>query len=226
MIVKSLALAVAALGLAFATSPAQATPLLPGTTVAPSAEATSPLSGTTIQANTGVQNFNITGGDGSTLVGTGQAWVVTGYSGNPFGLNDVSIVYQVSLTGGTTSTGGPQVLERVTGSSFDSFSTDAAYFVQSGGQVIPVTADRTGSGAIIAFDTFSIPAGATSALFIVNTNAPNFTTGSLTVQDGLTANLRGFSPTLAPEPSTVVAALTGVGLVGLGALRRKLRKPA
>jgi len=224
MSVKSLALAVAALGIAFATPPARATPLLPGTTVVPGAEP-DPLSGTTIQANTGVQNFNITQ-DGSTFVGTGQAWVVTGYSGNTNGANAVTIVYQVSLTGGTTSTGGPQVIERVTGSSFDSFTTDAGFFVQSAGQITPGTADRTASGAIVAFDTFAIPAGSTSALLIVNTNATNFTTGSLTVQDGLTANLRGFSPTTAPEPSTVVAALTGVGLVGLGALRRKLRKRA
>jgi len=155
-------------------------------------------------------------------MGTGQAWVVTGFAGNPFGAGDVTLVYQVTLTGGVTATGAPQVIERVTTSSFDSFLLDAGYHVQSVGQVIPGSADRTLSGAIVAFDSMTIPIGSTSALLIVNTNATNFTSGTLTVQDGLTANLKGFSPTVAPEPSTMaLAGLGALGLIGYGLRRRK-----
>jgi len=223
LFVKNLALAVAVLGIAFATPQARATTLLPGTTVVPGAEVLDPLSGTTILANTGVQNFNVIQG-GNSLVGTGQSWAVTGYLGNPFGTGDITIVYQVSLTGGTTGTSPPlpQVIERVTGSSFDSFMTDVGYFVQSSplGEVPPTTASRTASGNIIAFDTL-IPVGSTSALLIVNTNATGFTTGTLTVQDGLTANLNGFSPTAVPEPtSLVLLAGLSVGAAGVGAVRR------
>jgi len=223
-IVKSLALTAALFGLAFASPPARATLLLPGTSVVPLAQS-DPLSGTTIAGNTGVQNFNITGADGSTFVGTGQAWAVTGFSGNPFGSSDVTFVYQVQLTGGTTALGAAQVIERVTASAFDAFSTDAGFHLQAVGQVAPATASRTSNGGIIAFN-FSpeIPVGGTSTLLIVNTNAPTFVTGTMSVQDGLTANLQGFSPAAVPEPSSLaIAGIGALGLIGYRA-RRRLKK--
>jgi hypothetical protein len=216
---KSLAIS-AALGLALATSQAHATLLPINSTVTPNAQA-NPLVGTTILANTGVQNFNVSAGP-SSIIGTGQEWVVRGFAGNPFGAGDLTFVYQVTLTGGQSSPGVPAILERVTGSGYISaFLTDAGYN-QSDAQVIPASASRSAPD-IVSFNFVPpIGVGQTSALLIVNTNALAFTASTMTVQDGLTANLSGFSPAV-PEPSSVV--MMGMGAVALCgvALRRRAR---
>jgi hypothetical protein len=221
MIVRSLAACAAALGLALASPQAHATLLIPGGTVVPNAQL-NPLAGTTIDANTGVQAYSVTSGTAS-MTGTGQAWVVHGYASNPFGAANETFVYQVSLTGGTLSNGSPAIIERLTHSTFDAFLTDVGYFQQNGAQIIPPFNDRTVSGAIVDsdFTTAPIMIGATSALIIINTNAPNFTSGNLSVQDGLTANLIAFSPTVVPEPATWAMALSAVPFLGLAAWRRR-----
>jgi hypothetical protein len=211
-------------GMAFATPQARAAALVPGGTSVPTAYS-DPLAATILN-DTGVQNYSVSGG-GASMTGTGEAWVVTNYASNPFGSNDLTFVYQISLTGGTNASGKSSIVERLTMSAFDSFSTDVGYFA-TGAQKIPPLADRSGDGDVVGFDyrTNVINVGDTTALLVINTNAVSYKTGSLSVQDGLTANLNGFSPTAAPEPSTVATALTGLGLVGLGALRRKFRNPA
>lgn len=226
-IVKSLALCVASLGFALATPEAKATLLLSGGTAVPNAQS-DPLSAT-ILADTGVQNFNVSM-NGDSMSGTGQAWVVTGFSSNPFGAADLTFAYQVSLTGGSTATGEAEIIERITASSFGSFSTDVGYHQQTAAQVIPPSANRSANGAIIGFDYTTTPIliGQTTALLIVNTNAAHFMQGTLTAQDGLTVSLSGFSPTLVPEPGTMGAALTGLpclALLGVLAQRRRKSNP-
>jgi PEP-CTERM motif len=217
--------AAALLGLLAATHEARASILLPGATDATVSEA-DPLLGSTILANTGLQSFNITNpGTGDVFAGTGQAWVVSGYSGNPNGLSDLTFVYQVSLSSSPPTTS-DETIERVSMSNFGLFSTDVGYN-QTGAQVIPATADRTSNGSTVGFNflsTGAIDPGETSALLIVNTNATAFKMGGLTVQDTLTANLNGFSPTAVPEPSSVVAALSGLALCGVASWRRRFRK--
>jgi len=155
------------------------------------------------------------------MTGTGQAWAVHNYASNPFGLGDETFVYQVSLTGGTTGSG-PAIIERLTMSAFDSFLTDVGYFQQNGSQVIPSAMGRTGSGAIINAEySTPIAIGQTTVLIIINTNAPFATAGTLTAQDGLTANLNAFAPTATPEPATMAMALSAVPFLGLAAWRRR-----
>jgi len=215
LILKCLALS-AAIGVAFAASPAQATLLPPGTPAGvPNAQG-DPLTGTTIVANTGVQNFNVTM-SGETITGTGQAWVVSGFADNPFA-GGLTFVYQVHLTGAPG-----EILERITASSFAGFSTDVGYHL-TGVQIPPQTASRSGgSGSIVGFSYLApaIAVGNTSALLIINTNAQFNTTGTLTVQDGITANLRGFAPIATPEPATVAMAFSALPFLGIAVLRRR-----
>jgi hypothetical protein len=96
------------------------------------------------------------------------------------------------------------------------------YFVDAAGNVIPTNADRSANGAVVAFN-FNIPnilPGQTSALLIINTNAPSFTAGTMTVQDGFALTLNGFAPSV-PDGGNAVA-LLGIALVGVEFLRRKL----
>jgi hypothetical protein len=222
---RFLFVSLAVVGVMAAAPSANATLLAPGVTVGPPISADANPLAATILANTGVQAYSVTGVDGSTLVGTGQAWVVTGFAGNPFGAGFLTFVYQVTLTSGTTATGAEQTLERVTASSMGTFSTDVANSAVLT-QISAATADRTANGTVVGFNFIppgtAIPIGGTSALLIINTNAPLFVPGTLTVQDGLTANMRGFSPTLTPEPSSLaIAGLGALGFVGYGLRRRK-----
>jgi hypothetical protein len=203
---------------------AQATPVAPGTSVVPTASATNPLTTGTIIANTGVQNFSVAG-PSNVFSGTGQEWVVRNSATNPFGMNALTFVLQVSL-GGVPPNSVGQVIERVTNSVFGSFLTDVMYFVSAAGQVTPGSADRSGTGQVVGFNFTSpnpnILPGQSSALLIINTNATGFTAGTLTVQDGLTANLLGYAPV--PENGAGSAVLLLVGVGSLVFANRRLLK--
>jgi hypothetical protein len=227
---KALTLTAAALGLALLSSPAHATPVAPGQTVTPTAAA-NPLTGTTILASSVNQPYSASL-NGNSIAGTASAWVVTGYSGNPFGTQFDTFVYQVTFTSGTNAVGTSPILERVTGGGYDTvFSTDATYSLTTSptGQVAPTTADRSTNGNVMGFNFIPpgspIPLGGASALLIVNTNATNFHVDTMSIQDGISANANAFGPSPAvspvPEPSTL--ALTGLGTLGFVAygLRRR-----
>jgi len=220
MILRSLAVCAAAFGLALLSPQAHATLLTTGgPDVVPNLQA-NPLVGTIIDGNTGIQNFSEVSGAAS-MSGTGQAWVVHNFSGNPFGLGDATFVYQVSLAGGTLSNGAPAIIERLTMSSFDAFLTDVGYFQQNGAQRIPSSMGRATGNIIDTNFATPIAIGQTTALIIINTNAPFAMPGNLSVQDGLTANLTAFAPSAVPEPATMAMALSAVPFLGLAAWRRR-----
>jgi len=229
MIVRSLAVCAAALGLALASAQAHANLLVPGASgIPPDVFATSPLVGTTILADTGVQTQTASSGLATTTA-NGEAWVVKGYSENPFGAGDLTFVYQVKLVSGVDSDGfTPAIIERLTMASFGSFLTDAGSFLQAIGQKVPLTMDRSGAGSFGNIIGVNFPSpvdnlnvGDTTALIIINTNATGYTAGTFTAQDGLTVNFVGFSPTVAPEPATMAMALSAVPFLGLAAWRRR-----
>jgi hypothetical protein len=223
---KALLLTAAALGLALLTSPAHANMITPGTSAAPDVF-TNPLTNGTVVASNLNQPYTASSA-GDSITGTASAWVVSGFTGNPYGANDLTFVYQVSLTSGTNTAGTSVILERVTGAGFDTvFSTDAGYN-QTGAQVIPSTVDRSSNGNVVGFNFVSpgqnILVGQTSALLIVATNATNFQQTSMSVQDGVAANALAFGPRVIPEPTTMVLASLGtMGFAGYGLRRRKAR---
>jgi hypothetical protein len=129
----------------------------------------------------------------------------------------------------TFSDNGPSVNERFTASNFAGFSVDAGYVGTKGLNVNPQTINRSGDGSVVGFNYFpgtgtNLMSGQTTSILIIETNALYFTTGTFTIQDGSTATIQGYAPSLTaitPEPASL--ALFGSGLLGAVALIRRKR---
>ena len=122
------------------------------------------------------------------------------------------------------SNAGPGVEEHITTADFVGFSTDVGYSTVgvAGGPaaqpsgIIPNLVDRSGDGSVVDFNytTTNVTSGQNTVLLEIQTNATNYTAGTVSVQDGTSGFNAGFAPTSAPEPGTM--ALLGLGLIGLG----------
>jgi hypothetical protein len=137
---------------------------------------------------------------------------------NPFCKNCLDFIFSVSSTTSTDSIG------RITQAPFGTFLTDVGFNIGPGaivGGVAPSTVDRLGAGNVIGF-TFSsgIPPGSSTESLEIQTNATNFTAGTLQIIDGSVASVSVFAPAV-PLPASVWLMLSG--LVGVGAMARKRR---
>lgn len=148
---------------------------------------------------------------------------------NSFCAGCLDFVIQVS-DNTPAPTGSSGIIERVTTSSFAGYSTsigvdtvDATTLGLNAGTVgnplvSPSTASQAADTVSWSFSPYLNP-GQTSELLEIQTNATNFTSGFLSLQDGQTANGMGFEPTATPEPMSL--GLIGGGLALIGVIYRR-----
>lgn len=119
---------------------------------------------------------------------------------------------------------GPAPNERYSMSNFDAFNVSVGMDLL--GVLDPFTITRTtvvGGESIIGFVFSSpgpdVPAGTTTQLMVIETNATHWTTGLVSAQNGTAASNIAFQPTAIPEPSSL--ALIGSGIVAVGGFLRR-----
>src|SRR5688500_8102778 len=156
---------------------AQAALLTTGNTLFPApAEAGQPSPGATQVATISVP-FAAPGNFSGILTSTAFINDTT----NPFGPSAHTFVYQV-----TNNAGSSNVLARFVSDTFASWQTDVSY--QAGTGVHPTLVDRLTAGDIgwsfNAAGSGPIPAGASSARLVVQTNAPFFGAANGSIIDG------------------------------------------
>lgn len=209
---KSAMCLLALVGLFSVSAPANATTLTPGSSVAPG-----PINGNLIQlATTGPLAFSLADGTAGTYIE-----IVGKFDHNPFGANFFSFLYQIKVTSGD--------VHRLTGFNYAGFSTDVDQARFGGplgaGSGAPVTADRSADGKTVGFNfPIELVPGDTSFVLFVNTDAPSYQKGLLSIIDGGTDTRMGFAPSKGvPEfGSASLMGLMLLGFSGIFAVRRLL----
>jgi hypothetical protein len=214
-------IALAATGIAFVAiigSSAAASPLLPGTAVAPTPLAIIPAGDTIIPGATETNPF----------VGLGAAVPPSMTQPVVFTGELTSTVYTDPTTGGldflyqlSNDPTSPDSLEELSLSSFapNTFTTDADYVVGTG-NVNPDLATRsTGSGKTIDFFFPGVGQGQDTSYLLVETNATTYMVGTGAVIDGGTGDTLVNAPGVTilmsnvPEPASFSAILLAGGML-------------
>jgi hypothetical protein len=141
---------------------------------------------------------------------------------NLFGAGDLDFVISV-----TNSANSSANLERVTNGAFRSFETLVGYADEGGAVPSDITRslNAPGVGNTIGFDfsgADNIMDGQKTDDLIIQTNATNYTIGSVAISNDVSAFGPGFAPTACPEPASL--SLFGGGLFGLGMLAYRRKK--
>lgn len=217
-----------ALGIVLAglSPPVQAVPLIPGSTVFPDNQA--------IVVGGGAGQFTIVGATQNLAVASNPAGFTGTFTQTVFRNNtsgQLTFAYAFANAANSLSS-----VDDVGIVGFRGFTTDVGYLGASSG-AIPFTANRSlgivDGGNVIGFHWENTPVGngridpgQTSRVFIVNTNAVTFTTGTAVVQNGVNAELANvYIPlAIAPEPGSLVLAAIGLPFAGALCGRRWFRR--
>jgi len=157
-------------------------------------------------------NYTLTNSQ-NVVTGTGS-YNVRVYSPDPTNSNLTTIVFDVTVATGDVN--------RVTLTNFGTFATDV-YVVNGSGQNAQFVDRVSDAGSTLGF-TFNqllppvagLQSGESSATFIIRTNAPTYTVGSLNIIDGGIDSVPSFAPAV-PLPAPALLGMTLVG--GLGGFR-------
>jgi PEP-CTERM motif-containing protein len=216
----------AALTLVVSAQPAQATPLLPGTTVVPDSIAFT--GGETILASVS-RSFTSSVGD---YTGTLVAAVIR-EAANPLG--GLTFIYQV-FNDSTSKVG----LRAETNTAFGGFLTNVHFALNGSllagfadGLIAPLQGTRSSNGNVVGFnfgppESNFVDPGESSRVLVIRTSATLFTDGFSSVIDGGVDTVDTFQPfgrslpPPAPEPASLL--MLGGGLLGFSAMIRRRRK--
>jgi PEP-CTERM motif len=203
-----------AVSLLVALSPASAT-LVPPFTSSPgvSLSSISSLPAGSLVASTGTLNFSFgTAANPNKNMGTVSEDVYRDSSGFLF------FVFQVKVSGGPKGD-----IERLsTGDWANSIMINAEQYAP-GSDKNAFGADRNGLGTVGINWNPLVTLGQTSSFVVLYTDAKLYIPGTIGLIDsGSSPSIDGFVAAATPEPAT--SSLLGLGLVGLGTFRKKLRK--
>jgi hypothetical protein len=151
--------------------------------------------------------------------GTLYSQVFTGTTGNTLG----GLSFAYLLVNNATSA---NALERLTINGYAGFQTDVTFDASiTPGSLAPVAADRSFGAGDVVGNFFGADApgysplnpGTQSAVVIIHTDAPSWTTTIASVIDGLTAQVPTYAPAV---PTPGAAGLLGLGFVASARRRR------
>ncbi len=201
-----------ALGASFV-SHVHGAPLATGSVLIPSSAEFDPVGGTVLSTLT--VPFVAPGAFSGTLT----TEVISGDTTNTLG--GLTFTYLITNdAGGTNSIGRMSVVD------YDGFATDGNYQVPAGG-VAPASIDRNVSGDVIGFNFVPTPLdpstgfltpGLSSALLVIQTDAPAFRESFANFIDGGVATTGTLAPV--PEPGTMILVLSALVTMGGFRLRR------